>query len=61
MLHPLAPGHLRHVNETFNACFQFDEGSVVGNIDDLALNPGSDRIAVSHHGPWVRRQLLEAQ
>ena len=33
------PGHLRHVDQPFNALFQFHKGTVIGDADDLARHP----------------------
>src|ERR1700722_19004010 len=61
MLEALGPGHLREVNQAFNALLKFNERAVVGNGKDAAVNFGSDRIALRRVEPGIGRQLLEAE
>ena len=42
----LAPAHLGDVDQPLDALLQLDERAVVGDADDLALEPRADRIAL---------------
>src|SRR6185437_4194376 len=61
MLHPLRPCHLAHMDETFNALFQFNEGAVVGDAQNASTNVRADRIALSSIEPRIRGQLFESE
>ena len=57
----LAPGHFADVDQPLDALFQFDEGAVIGNADDFAVQPRADRIAFGRLGPRVGHDLLHAE
>ena len=48
----LGPAHFRDVDQAFDAGFQLNEGAVVGDVGDAALDLGADRIlaATTSHG-----------
>ena len=46
MLHALRPGHFADVDEAFDALLEFDEGAVIGNADDAAVDVRAHGIAV---------------
>src|SRR5438128_7220095 len=58
MLHSLAPGHFGNVNQSLDARLQFNEGTVVGQVDDFPGNPRADRIYLAHERPRIVCQLL---
>ena len=49
------------MHEALNPRFQFDEGTVVGEADDLATDPRVDRVPGGHVGPGVVRLLFETK
>ncbi len=61
VLDPLVPRHLGDVNQAFDALLQFDEDAVVGHGDDLALDHGTDGIALADVVPGILTQLLVSQ
>src|SRR6202041_321385 len=61
MLHPLRPGHLRDVDETFDALLELNERAVVGDRKHAAANLSADRIALGCVEPRIRRELLESE
>src|SRR5262245_32047290 len=61
VLDALAPRHLGDVNQSLDARLELDERAVVGQADDLALNPSTDRVAIHHVRPRVGDELLVAE
>src|SRR5271157_2301140 len=61
MLEALGPGHLREVNQAFDALFQLDKRAVVCDRKHAPMNARAHRIALGSVQPRVGRQLLEAQ
>ena len=61
MLDALAPRHLGHVDEPFDARLELDERAVVGQADDLARHARADRIAIGHVRPRIVDELLVAE
>src|SRR5579864_1187901 len=61
MLHALGPGHLADMDQAFNALFEFDESSVVGDADDASGDMCADRITMLGVEPRIGRELLEAE
>ena len=57
----LGPGHLGDVDQAFDALFQFDEDTVIGNGNDLALGVLADGIAVDDGSPRILAQLFDTQ
>ena len=55
------PGHLRDVNQSLDTLFQFDEGTVGKNVDNLAADFGTDRETLLDVVPGTRLGLLESQ
>ena len=46
MLEALGPGHLREVNQAFDALLELNERAVVGDRKDAAVNLGADGITL---------------
>src|SRR5579863_726134 len=61
MLEPLAPRHLRDMNQPLDAGQQFDESSVVGEADHASDGAISHLEFRGHLLPRVRLKLLESQ
>ena len=61
MLHALAPGHLRHMNESLDSGFQLDERPVVGQVNHSPSNTGANGINLPHQRPRIRSELFEPQ
>src|SRR5208282_106969 len=61
VFHALRPGHFADVDEAFDALFEFDESSVVGDADNATVNVGADGIAVLGVEPGVGCELFEAE
>src|SRR5262245_1586418 len=57
----LGPGHFRHVDEAFDAGLELDEGAVVGDVGDPALEPRADGIFRFDALPGIVLQLLHAE
>ena len=55
------PAHVGHVDHAVHAFFQLDERAVVGEVADLALHAGADRILRGHVVPRIRFRLADAQ
>ncbi len=49
------------MNKAFNALFDFNEATVVGNVGDLAEQPGLRRITTRQIMPGIITQLLDTQ
>ena len=49
------------MDETFDAGFDFNEGTVVGDVRDLAEEAGALRVAAGDADPRVFAELLEAE
>ena len=61
MLDPLRPAHLGDVDEALDAVLELDEGAVVREADDLALDPVAHAVALGDSQPRVFGDLLETQ
>jgi hypothetical protein len=57
----LGPRHFGDVDQALDARLQFDEGAVVGDVGDAALEAGADRIFGLDALPRVVEQLLHAE
>ena len=57
----LAPRHLGDVDQTLDARLDFDEGTVVGHDDNLALDMVADLEVLVEAIPWVRGELLQTE
>ena len=57
----LGPAHLGDVDQALDARLQLDEGTVVGDVRDLALVAGADRILGLDAFPRIGLQLLHAE
>ena len=55
------PRHVADVQQAVDALFDLDEGAVVGEVADRALDHGARRIAVGHAVPGILLGLLHAQ
>src|SRR5262245_13475431 len=61
VLDALAPRHLAHVDQPFDARLELDERAVVGEAHDLAAHARADGIALLHRGPRILHELLVAE
>src|SRR5438445_775837 len=59
--HVAGPGHVRDVQEPFDAGLELDEGPVVGEAHDLALGLGAGGVGLLDALPRIRRLLLVAE
>src|SRR4249919_497309 len=57
----LGPAHLRHVDQSLNAGLKLDEGAIVGDVGDGALEPRADRIFGGNALPRIGFELLDAE
>ena len=57
----LTPRHLGDVDQTLDARLDFDEGTVVGHDDNLALDMVADLEVLVEAIPWVRGELLQTE
>ena len=57
----VGPIHFGNVHEAFNAGFDFNEGTVVGDVRDLAEEAGALRIAAGDADPRIFAELLETE
>src|SRR5699024_4008261 len=61
VLNMLRPRHLRDVNESFNAFFKFDKGTVIRNGNNPTLYLNIFRILKINFIPRMRLQLLKSK
>src|SRR6185437_11960633 len=61
MVDAFGPAHLADVNQSFDAWFQFDEGTVAHDVDHFAGVLAVDRILLGSVGPRAGRLLLQTQ
>ena len=57
----LGPAHLRDVDQALDAGLKLDEGAIVGDVGDRALEPGADRIFGGDALPRIGLELLDAE
>src|SRR5262249_43199805 len=57
----LGPRHLGNVDQPLDARLELDEGAVVGDVGDPALDTGADRELLLDALPRVGQQLLHAE
>ncbi|MPM23755.1 hypothetical protein SDC9_70229 [bioreactor metagenome] len=57
----LGPGHFGHMDQTFDAAFEFDESAVGHDVDHRALDPAADRVFDVDIVPRIAGLLLVAQ
>jgi hypothetical protein len=57
----LGPAHLADVNQALDARLQLDEGAVVGDVGDAALELGAHRILGGDALPGIGLELLHAE
>ncbi len=55
------PGHVRNVDHTIDAFFEFHERTVSSEVADRPLDGGADRIAHFDFIPWVGIELTHAE
>src|SRR3990172_5908536 len=55
------PAHLRHMDQAFNAGLKLDEGAIVGDVGDGALEPRSHRIFGGDVLPRIGFELLDTE
>ncbi len=58
---PLGPAHLGDVDQALDPLLELDEGAVAHDVDDLARDPGADRVLLLDVFPRAGRLLLEAE
>src|SRR4029077_6557784 len=56
-----SPAHLRHVDQPLHAGLKLDEGAIVGDVGDGALEPRADRVFGSNALPRIGFELLDAE
>ena len=61
MLHAFGPAHLRHVNQTFDAGFKFNERAVIGHARDFSIHARVGWKALFDRLPRIRQKLFEAE
>ena len=61
VLHLLRPGHLGDVDQPLDALLELDEGAVVGEAHDLALDARAHRVLDGRGRPRVGLQLLASR
>ncbi len=61
VLDPLGPGHVGDVDQAVDARLDLDEGPEAGQVADLALDAGADRVAERQHRPRILLGLLHAE
>src|SRR5437660_11932998 len=59
MLHALGPGHLAHVNKTFDTLLPLYESAVLGNAHHSSARECAHRLAVRSIPPGVPRHSRE--
>lgn len=57
----VGPIHFGNVDEAFDSGLDFNEGTVVGNVGDLAEEAGALRVAASDADPWILTELLQTE
>ena len=57
----LGPRHFGDVDQAFDARLQLDEGAVVGDVGDAALELGADRVLGLDALPRIGLELLHAE
>src|SRR5690606_33210620 len=57
----VGPVHFGNVHQAFDAGFDLDERTVVGQVGDLAEQAGALRVAAAQADPGIFAQLLDAQ
>jgi hypothetical protein len=57
----LGPAHVRDVQQAVDAFLDLDEGAVVGEVADGALDDGARRVLLGDGGPGVDLGLLHAE
>ena len=57
----LGPAHLGDVDQALDARLQLDEGAVVGDVGDAALELEADRVLGAGAVPRIAHQLLHAE
>src|SRR5512145_399655 len=55
------PAHLRHMDQAFHAGLKLDEGAIVGDVGDGALEPRSNRIFGGDVLPRIGFELFDAE
>ena len=61
MADPLGPRHFADMNQTFDAIFQFDKGTVAHHVDNSSLVRGIDGVFLTNIFPRACLQLLKPQ
>src|SRR5690606_26197866 len=54
----LGPAHFGDVDQALDSFFELDEGAVIGEAHDLALDASADREALMDREPRIRLELL---
>src|SRR5712691_5138528 len=53
MFYPFRPTHLRHMNQSFHAILELDEGAVIGNAGNASRHSGTDWKPLLYARPWI--------
>src|SRR5262245_39156544 len=57
----LGPAHLRHMDQSLHAGLELDEGAIVGDVGDGALEPRANQIFGGNALPRIGFELLDAE
>ena len=61
MLDALGPGEIGDVNQPVDTVLDLDEGAELGEVADLAAEPGAEGVLLYELSPRVGLDLLQAQ
>ena len=61
MIDLASPGHVRDVNHTIDAFFEFHECTISGEVADRSLDGRADWVAEFDFIPWVGIELAHAE
>src|SRR5579872_4413744 len=61
VLQPLAPGHVRDVDQAVDAVLDLDERAELGQVADLARDRRADRVLLGQLVPRIALDLLQAE
>ena len=57
----VGPVHFRDMNQTFNPFLELNKCAVIGDVGNLAENPGLLRIPARNVGPGILAELLHPE
>ena len=61
VLHAPAPGHLRDMDQTFDAGLEFDKGAVISDAHHAAHHAAAGRVVLHRRQPGIGGELLDAE